>query len=359
MHGISIYFGLDTSLEENIQLAKNAAALGIKRIFTSLQIPETDDSRLQQEFSAFLHTARKENLAIITDISPHSLKISKQEKQFFPLLKSWGVHTIRADAGYSPKEIAAFTRNAEGIGVQLNASTMTPEILNLLTAHDADFSRIDALHNFYPRRNTGLSIELLLEKNALLHRRGIPVSAFIASQNRRRPPLYEGAPTLEMHRNIDVSLASRHLASLGVDSVFIGDSLPSQEELTILSACHPGIVELKIKVLTAQSAVIRLLQQTFTSRIDAAQDSIRTQESRLQMKKAPAILPENTTTRTPGDITIDNDGYLRYKGELQIIKNEQPPDMRVNVAARIADQEHFLISQIKPGQKFRFIFSSL
>ena len=49
-------------------------------------------------------------------------------------------------------------------------------------------------------------------------------------------PLFEGLPTLEDHRRLDVSLTARHLAALGVQSAFIGDAQPSDAELEALAA---------------------------------------------------------------------------------------------------------------------------
>ena len=40
--GISIYFGLDNTRKENMNLMKKAYDLGYKRIFTSLHIPEAN-----------------------------------------------------------------------------------------------------------------------------------------------------------------------------------------------------------------------------------------------------------------------------------------------------------------------------
>ena len=43
--GISLYPGLDNTPGENRRLLHEAAALGFRRVFTSLQIPETRASR--------------------------------------------------------------------------------------------------------------------------------------------------------------------------------------------------------------------------------------------------------------------------------------------------------------------------
>ena len=44
-NGISIYPGLDNTLEENLALIERAASLGLRRLFTSLHIPETEIGR--------------------------------------------------------------------------------------------------------------------------------------------------------------------------------------------------------------------------------------------------------------------------------------------------------------------------
>ena len=48
-NGISLYPGLDNTLAENIALLKDAHDAGIKRIFTSLHIPETDKAKLDRK----------------------------------------------------------------------------------------------------------------------------------------------------------------------------------------------------------------------------------------------------------------------------------------------------------------------
>ena len=68
------------------------------------------------------------------------------------------------------------------------------------------------------------------------------------------------------------------------------------------------------------------------------------------------ILPEHTAERPCGAVTIDNSGYGRYMGELEIIKNGQPADPRVNVAAHVKESDRFLIDYISPGRRFSLFF---
>lgn len=354
-NGIAIYLGLDNTFEENIELIDTAASYGIQRIFTSFHIPETDLPVFKAQAGAIFKAAKRKNMEIISDISPMMLNLLGIEKFSLSALQFLGITTIRLDYGYSNDEIAKLSRNSQKIRIQLNASTITPKILMDLHKSEANFANIDALHNYYPREGTGLSEETLVRKNALLHKAGIRVGAFVPSHNRRRSPLKAGLPTLEMHREFDVSLATRHLAAIGIDSIFIGDSLPSKTELQILANTQEDMIRIKAHLSTTSPFLQNLLKTPFTARIDEARDAVRAQESRLLLD-GHSIEPENAKVRSYGAITIDNKDYLRYMGELQIIKRPQPADKRVNVAAQLLPEEDFLVNYIIPGRKFSFEF---
>jgi hypothetical protein len=357
-NGISIYPGLDNTLAENLQLIEEASKAGLSRIFTSFHIPETDFSSFKKEIGEILATARKHDMEIISDISPKTLELLGISHFSLSSLQFLGIHTIRLDYGYTTEDIAAFSRNTSHICIQLNASTITPPILNRLIQAKADFNHINALHNFYPREGTGLSEETLIRKTKLLHQAGISVGAFVPSQGRRRSPLRRGLPTLEMHRDLPLDLAARHLAAAGMDFLLCSDSLPTPHEIHCLAAASNEQVTLRAKLLTHDQLQHDLLTATFTSRIDEARDAVRAQESRPMLQSQNGTIhPENTTARPYGAITLDNERYGRYMGELQIIKRPQPADQRTNVAAFIPEDEHFLINYIIPGKAFNFICS--
>ena len=355
--GIAVYPGLDNSLEENLQLIDTAAQWGITRLFTSLHIPETKVDVFKNELGQLLQAARRHKMEIISDISPLTLQLLGLEHFSLTAFQFLGIRTLRLDDGYTTDDIAELSRNGQQLKIQLNASTITGQLLTELLYKKANFANIDALHNFYPREGTGLSEETLVRKTAMLHKAGIRVGAFIPSEYRRRSPLRRGLPSLEMHRDMNVSLAARHLAAIGMDSIFISDSLPDDTELRTLGGLQGGRVVLKARLLTKDPQQLTLLRQTFTSRIDEARDAIRTQESRTWLKEqAFTIAPENTKVRPYGAVTIDNQQYPRYHGELQIIKRPQPADARINVAAQIPEEECFLLNYIIPGKKFSFEF---
>lgn len=352
-YGFSVYFGLDNTKEENIKLLKDAHELGFTRIFTSLHIPEANYDVLKDEVRQFFSLAKDYNMDIISDISPNTFKFLDLQDMDLKGLRDMGVKTIRIDFGYSEKEIAKMSNNKYGIKIQLNASTITEEFFNELDKYSPNYSNVDALHNFYPRVGTGISEECMVEKNSILSKREIKPCAFVQSNNRKRSPLKDGLPTLEDHRGLGVRDAAKHLFALGNKSVFIGDSLPSIDELKDLSNLETEVIELDIEVKTNNEVIIRVLSETYTARTDEARDAIRASESRLLLN-GDTIEPFNTTSKKYGDISIDNKNYMRYMGELQILKTNQSEDFRTNIVASVLQKDSYLLKYIHGGKKFNF-----
>ncbi|MDU6339887.1 MAG: MupG family TIM beta-alpha barrel fold protein [Clostridium sp.] len=351
--GFSIYFGLDNTMEENLQLLKDGKNLGFTRIFTSLHIPEADYSILKSQVKEFFKIAKEYDMDIISDISPNTFKFLNLDNMDLKGLSEIGVKTIRVDFGYNEEEIAKMSRNPYGIKVQLNGSTVTEEFLLKLDKLEVEYKNIDALHNFYPRAGTGISIEYMEKQNKLLSKRGIKVSSFIQSNNRKRGPIKEGLPTLENHRNLDVRIAANELFALGNETVFIGDSLPSIQELKELSLLKQDEIMLDIEVMVKDDIINRLLKETYTPRVDQARDAIRAVESRYNLN-GDIIIPMNTIDSEIGYITIDNIEYGRYMGELQILKVNKKKDYRINVVAKVSENSLHLLRYIDEGKKFSF-----
>lgn len=361
--GISVYPGLNTPLKDSLSLIERAASSGITRLFTSLQIPETDTAVFRTELIELLSKAKEHHFDVIADISQASSLLGEDDMKPEKLL-ALGITTLRLDDGFSPQAAAALLQETNDIRIQLNASTVTKNYLEALIDAGADMSRTDALHNYYPRENTGLDTEFFLEQNLLLRSFDISVGAFVASvdapdepspKERRRAPLFRGLPTLEDNRSLPTDLAIRHLAALGVDSIFIGDGEPNDSELSSLSdVMRDDALTLHASVLTTDERLKSFLQEPFTARRDKSRDVLRAVESRGRIKEAGiSIRPSAPAPRPIGAVTLDNDKYPRYTGELEIVKRTLPADARVNVIAQIDPEEIFLIDAIRPGQKFR------
>lgn len=353
--GISLYPGLGMSRKEQQSRIHRAAAYGITRLFTSLHIPETDETRFVEEWQAMLTAAKSAGLEVIADASLAALKRFTSPPLTAHGLTGLGLDALRLDDGFSPTDIARLSRRDDALRLVLNASTIRENDLLTLQTEGADLTRLEALHNFYPHPGTGLSLAFFQQNNERLRHYGLSIGAFLPAAKDRRAPLHEGLPTLEMHRTMSPDLAARHLAALGVDTIFIGDDKPSEAEISNLAAIAPDTVTLCARLLVKDDALRELLSKPFTARPDAARDVLRALEGRTRFHDIP-LPPKNTAPRTFGAITVDNQNYPRYAGELQIIKRPQGADPRTNVVAHVLPEEQFLIPLIRPGQKFTLRF---
>ena len=345
-NGISIYAGLDYDSAENLSLIKSAASLGFTRLFTSAQIPEAaDGEKFFDDFTDILTTAVTYGFEIILDVNAET----------FSQFDIDGI-TLRLDDGFSAEQVAEISRARK---IQLNASTVTEKFLDELLELKADFRNISALHNFYPHPWTGLETYFFDNQNRILHDFDIEVGAFVPSKDgKRRLPLREGLPTLEDCRNFSTDLSARFLAALGIDFIIIGDGAPTQEELQAVAAIVDDEIIFRAKLLSDDLTTAEILSRKFTRRADVAKSVIRAVEGRQYLKEiggkiSAEVLP---IERSFGDVTIDNENFGRYAGEVQILQDVLPADGRVNIAAHILDEENFLTGYLKPRQKFSFKF---
>ncbi len=345
-NGISIYAGLDYDSEENLLLIEEAASLGFKRLFTSAQIPETSDAEtFFDDLTDILTTAVTNGFEIILDVNAEN----------FSQYNIDGI-TLRLDDGFDVKQVAEISHSRK---IQINASTVTEEFLDELLELGADFANISALHNFYPHPHTGLDTYFFDNQNRLLHDLGIEVGAFIPSKDgKRRLPLREGLPTLEDCRNFTTDLSARFMAALDVDFIIIGDGQPTREELHTVAAIQSNEVILHAQLLSNDLTTAEILSRKFTRRADVAKSVIRGVEGRQYLREVGGKIPpeEPAIERSFGDVTIDNENFGRYAGEVQIIQDVLPADGRVNIAAHILDEEIFLTGYLKPRRRFSFKF---
>lgn len=351
-HGIAVYLGLGTSAAANLQLLQNAADAGIKRVFTSLHIPETDTAVLTKQLQAVLDLCRTKQLELIADISPASLELTGLSAFDTTELMRLGFSRLRLDYGYSIEEIVQLSCTTR---IQFNASTLNVAYLNQLLAAGLNLDNTEAMFNYYPRPHTGMSYSDVYWQNQLLQQYSIKTAAFIPCEHGRREPLCAGLPTIEAQRNMPVAQAAKQLLALGIDSVFIADCQPTQQELQDLaSATVPNPLVLRMQANNMTADIAQLLGHTFTCRSDDSAEIVRTNESRGLCKNI-SIPPNNTAAPKLGDVLIDNDGYGRYKGELQIAKVELPADKRTNIIGKIIEEDRCLIPCLVPGSKFRLV----
>lgn len=353
--GISVFLGMEYSLDSILNNIKLSKENGFDRIFTSFHIPEANYDIVLEQFGEVSKLAHELNMKIIADISPNAYKFLKIDKDDLARVKDLGVDVLRLDFGYSEEFISNLSRNKFELKVEINASTVTERFFDELEKYSPNYENIQACHNYYPRKNTGISESIFIRKNQLLRRYGIRISAFIPSLSGRRGPIYEGLPTLEAHRYLDPYTSARHLIALGVDDIFFGDGNPSNDEILSVGAIKDIGIELRAVVSMKDRIAERYMDFSYyTNRVDCAEDVVRAVESRSLLISGEIIKANNCVNREKGSITLDNEGYMRYMGELQITIKELPKDHRVNVIGKVLEEDLFLLDYINEETRFYF-----
>lgn len=338
--GASLYVGLsDYPLTDNLNYLHLLKKYNIEKVFISAHMPEMNQD-FEKELHQIVNEANRLGIQVILDVS----------RPTFYEITLPPIYALRLDYGFRREEIVQLAKNADYC-LELNASTLTESDLRYFINRGVDTARLRISHNFYPKPYTGLSHDEILRKNLILKRYGFKVSAFIPSQIGKRPPLYEGLPTIEAHRHLPLEIILSEMANLELEEVFFGDAYAYETELKTAGSFTGELILVPICLYPGLSDNERqILLSEHRNRRDASSHFIR---SSVRFSKG-VISPRNTIIREYYDVTIDNEQFGRYQGEVSIITDELPSDKRVNVVgnAMVTD---FIINEIKKGKKFKFV----
>ena len=316
-------------------------------VFLSLHISEEFDASFCARAEEACHALADMGYRIIADVSVKTVAQfgCTDLTELAEKLRLWA---LRIDYGFSVSEIQAM---AEKMPIVLNASTTTVEDARAIAARGGC---VMAMHNFYPRPETGLDEDYFREITESLRQAGLKVLAFIPGDARKRGPVFEGLPTLEAHRHILPSAAFADLAlNYGLEAIFVGDPGISRKEIDRIDRfCREGILSIPCEI---QEDWQYLYDQVFTCRIDSPKRLVRFQESRIYSCQGPTTEPANCVPRTRGSLTIDNLRYGRYSGEIMLIRSDLPADDRVNVIGHVPENALLLLDLIGRGRKFTLV----
>ena len=316
-------------------------------IFLSLHISEEFDATYCQRAREICHSLAAFGFRTIADVSVKTLQQFGCESltELAAELKLWG---LRIDYGFSPEEIGEM---ATKMPIVLNASTTSPEDAKCIAGAGQE---VFALHNFYPRPETGLDESYLMQTTRKLREAGLSVQCFIPGDTLLRGPLHEGLPTLEMHRHVLPSAAFVDMAlRFGMEDIFLADpGLSEKEQQRIAHFCKTCVICVPARL---DNQWKHLYGKTFTCRIDSPKWLIRFQESRVYSCQGDIVEPRNCIERRRGTITVDNRNYGRYSGELMLLREDLPADDRVNVIGEVPENALLLIDRIGRGAKFMLV----
>lgn len=338
MIGASIYVGLEEyPLERNLEYLDLLKKHNIGIIFTSAHIPEADTNAIN-DLNIIIQRANQLGIKIILDVS---------KPMFKDFIMPKGVYSLRLDWGFTLDDMVALSK--EEYFLDLNGSTINRDMLLYLKEKNVDFSKLRISHNFYPKPFTALSHKAINEKNKMFREFGLPILIFIPSQFGKRPPIKEGLPTIEYHRHAHLLSILSERKLLNVDEICFGDAYCDESELELINKFKDDELIIPIKVTKSICKIERdILKQNQVQRMDVNDYFVRS-----SIRETRTINPYNCIARNKYSITIDNKNFLRYQGEVSIMKQNLEKDDRVNVVGRAEISEELLMN-IAPGQKFRF-----
>lgn len=348
MFGISVFLGEDLN-EQTKQYIYQMNDNGFTGIFSSLHIPEDDVRLYRQRLAVLSAVAKEREMELMIDISGEALnKIGLSFERPDEILAT-GITGLRMDYAIENPVIAKLSHHLK---VALNASTITEKDFNELKAHNANFNNMEAWHNYYPRPETALGKFDFTLKNSWLKELGFRVMAFVPGNQELRGPLFEGLPTLEKHRGIHpLAAAVELLEECQVEDVYIGDPQIDVKTMKQFSHYFTTASILLFAEPSAATKYFSLITGKHENRLDSAELVVRSADARF--REPTEILPESPTTRKKGTVTIDNQNYGRYMGEIQLPLIDLPSDEKVNVVGSICEEDLALIDVCgKPGQKF-------
>ncbi|MDD4850518.1 MAG: MupG family TIM beta-alpha barrel fold protein [Gemmiger sp.] len=315
-------------------------------IFTSLHISEEYGSDFLPRATAMLAALRGLGGRIIADVSPKALA-AFHVASLAEFAQKTGVDILRCDYGFTREEIFEAARH---LPIACNASTGDAELAIALAQSGAE---VYAIHNFYPRPETGLDLAYFRARTAALQQAGVRVLAFIAGDGARRGPIFAGLPTLEAHRTLPPYVQYAQLMAEKLDGVLLGDlALSPAQQALIDETERTGLLALPAQLEEPWAA---LYGRSFTVRPDSPETLARFQESREYSCFGSHIAPTAPLPCPCGSITVDNEQYLRYSGEVQLTKADYPADARVNVVGHLLPEYHGLLQVLGRGCRFRLV----
>lgn len=173
---------------------KQAASLAVcpaggAPVFLSLYITEEFSSEYVHRAAEICHWLAAQGWQVLADISRRTLAVF-EEPNAAALAKALHLWGLRIDDGFTVEEICAL---AAKLPVAVNASTVTAADAARIAAAGP---QVMAMHNFYPRPETGLDKAFLQESTDALHAVGLQVLGFVPGDCELRGPVFAGLPTL-------------------------------------------------------------------------------------------------------------------------------------------------------------------
>ncbi len=337
--GTALYCGIGVTLEQMEEHLDKAQKAGINALFTSLQMPEINKDELFSDFPIMCKMAHDRGMRIAADIGPTTAEKFGIDLKDLRSIKDFGIDILRLDCGYTKDETIELTHNNVGLEIQLNAATATEALVKYFSDNGINKENMHWCHNFYPMRYTGLRVEQVKKYNEVIHSYGFKVAGFVPSKAHPRIGVSLGLPTLERHRTMDLFAAVQESYLVGMDYIYFGDDLASEEELNILGRAMPGAVHFRMKPLVDAPEVMEWLDGRSLRVGQCGLEHIIRTPWTYNDCKYPGYDGGLVQPIKRGDVSIAKTPLLRYAGEVQIARVDLPADENIGVIGHIIDED--------------------
>lgn len=350
-------------LPEWEEYMRRAAKCGFREVFTTLHLPELALSSQVEMFSALVKMAKSCKMELTADIGGGEIKellesgLAEQVRQNKP-------DFLRLDYGFSMEQAGRLYRQLHLRGFVINASIYSREEAEALVAGLRGIDgamELCACHNYYPRPETGLDEEFFEEQNRIFSQLGMAVYGCIPGKSHPRGPLGFGLPTLERHRDMSLEQVSRELVSSPfLGGIMAADEFFTEEELKVIEAAvkkEPLALKIRLEPGISEKERRLILGGIHHIRYDSNRWLLRSQTSREMSRPGERIERRETMPRLPGAVTVDNEGYGRYSGEVQIVTGgcELSADSRVNCCGTIVPEDMWKLEFYRKGCDYVFV----
>ena len=322
----------------------NAAGADASLLFTSLHIPEAEGLAAYGDWMAEVHA--RTGLEFCADVSPVTLGKLGCAIDELGRLRDWGVRMLRIDFGFGTDDVRRIAASGD-YAIAVNASCASADFIDA-------FQGIELVgwHNYYPRPETGLTVEYFRAQSALFADRGLPVYSFIPGERSFRAPLHQGLPMLEHQRYRNAYLNLVEVATLWPASQIVcaeGTLYPRHQRwIERFERDHV----LTIPLVSVDASLDFLIGGDWKLRVEQTDAAWRVEGTR--QARTPSLVI-NADVRARGSVQMDLAGYGRYAGEINLMKQDRPLNHLQARVGDIAAPYLDLVDLMSPDTPVRFV----
>ena len=358
--------------EEYIKKVKKTIDLAVKykfnEVFTSIHLPEYSLEEQLESFKIIGSYAKLNNLEVTVDIGGHFIDEVLSDEEALFILKNIPFDFVRLDYGYSIEQCKSLYDKLNFKGFVINASIYNEQEVDNQVKNLKEIDnniKIRACHNYYVRQESGLEETFAIKQDSYFTKYDIPIYYCVPTYSNPRGPLCDGLCTIERHRHKTIAdIITDLYINYGLKAFMMADEWLSEDEfkqveeiLDKLTSPLNKIEDIEVKFMNNVSEEEKnIVLKKHEFRYDSSSYFLRSQSSRQMAEFAHKIKKNRLEKRVVGSITIDNELYKRYSGELQVVIKECNGDEKVNVVAKVCNRDDIVkLLRFREGIIYNFV----